>query len=147
MGQSAYIRLVDASTTQTVQLQDIKDKFHRYIDMTTKTGNQLDWGYAEAAFPYTLVEKPEGKDHWFYLKGSNPLYKYIVVGVGTDQANQAEGGEQAEESQFIQVVLPDGATHGDKSKANEFCKYLAKEFKAQLDLFNGRRMYYYPRKP
>jgi hypothetical protein len=146
LGNSAYIKLVDASTTSQVSLQEVKEKFERYVDMTTKTGQQLGWDYADAAFPYTIVEKSEGKDQWFYLKGKDDrLYKYIVVGVGSELILNQEGEKQ--EQQFIQIVLPEGSTHGDNSKANEFCKYLAKEYKAQLQLFNGRVMYYYPRKP
>jgi hypothetical protein len=146
LGNSTYIKLVDASTTSQVSLQEVKEKFERYIDMTTKTGQQLGWDYADAAFPYTIVEKPEGKDQWFYLKGKDDrLYKYIVVGVGSELILDQEGEKQ--EQHFIQIVLPEGSTHGDNSKANEFCKYLAKEYKAQLQLFNGRVMYYYPRKP
>lgn len=146
MGNSAYIRFVEASTTQQATLQDIKDKFNRYVEMTTKTGQQLGWDYADAAFPYTIVEKPEGKDKWFYLKGKDErLYKYIVIGVGSEVIPSQDDTEQ--EQHFIQVVLPEGSTHGDNSKANEFCKFLAKEYKAKLELFNGRTMYYYPRKP
>lgn len=145
MSNSSFIKLVKASATSQVTLQDVKSKLQHYIDMTTKTGKQLDWGYSEAAFPYSIAEKPEGKDQWFYLKGKDQkLYKYIVFGVGSETVPNEEGDE---EQYFIQVVLPEGATHGDKGKANEFCKYLAKEYKAELHLFNGRIMYYYPRKP
>lgn len=145
MSNSSYIKLVKASTTTQVTLDDVKSKMVHYIEMTTKTGKQLDWGYSDAAFPYTIVEKPEGKGQWFYLKGKDQnLYKYIVIGVGSETLSTEEGEE---EQFFIQVVLPEGATHGDKGKANEFCKYLAKEYKAELHLFNGRVMYYYPRKP
>jgi len=145
VSNSSYIKLVKASTTTQVTLDDVKSKMVHYIEMTTKTGKQLDWGYSDAAFPYTIVEKPEGKGQWFYLKGKDQnLYKYIVIGVGSETLSTEEGEE---EQFFIQVVLPEGATHGDKGKANEFCKYLAKEYKAELHLFNGRVMYYYPRKP
>jgi len=144
MGNSAYIKLVKASTVSKITLQDVKDKFERYVNMTTKTGQQLGWNYAEAAFPYRIVEKPEGKDQWFYLKGHDEnLYRYIVIGVGSETLP----GENNEEQYYIQVVLPEGSTHGDKAKANEFCKYLAKEFQAELHMFNDRVMYYYPRKP
>lgn len=146
MGNSAYIKLVEASTASQVSLQEVKEKFERYVDMTTKTGQQLGWDYADAAFPYTVVDKPEGKDQWFYLKGKDDrLYKYIVVGVGSELIPNQE--EDKQEQHFIQIVLPEGSTHGDSSKANEFCKYLAKEYQAELHLFNGRVMYYYPRKP
>jgi hypothetical protein len=141
LGKSAYIKLVKESSTQEVTLNDIKDKLTHYIDMTKKTGQQLSWGYADAAFPYSIVEKAEAKGQWFYLKGNDPkLYKYILIGVGIEQ------NENEEENHYIQLVLPDDSTHGDKGKANEFCKYLAKEYKAELHLFNGRVMYYYPRK-
>lgn len=146
MGNSAYIKFVEASNVSQVTLDDVKAKFKRYVEMTSKTGKQLSWGYAEAAFPYSIVDKPEGKDQWFYLKGHDQdLYKYIVVGVGSETIMDEK--EEEKEQHFIQIVLPEGATHGDKGKANEFCKFLAKEYQSQLYLFNGRLMYYYPRKP
>ena len=144
MGQSAFIKLVPESTVQQITLKDLKDKIHHYIDMTSKTGKQLSWDYADAAFPYTLVEKAESEGKWFYLKGNDPkLYKYIIFGVGVEELEEADEKKQ---QHFIQVVLPEDGTHGDKGKANEFCKYLAKEYKGELHLFNGRIMYYYPRK-
>ncbi len=79
------------------------------------------------------------KANGFFLKGTNPLYKYIVMGVGTEKNGDAE-------RHFVQMVLPDGCTHGDKSKGNEFSKYLGKLWKAELQLFNGRTMYFNPRK-
>ncbi len=160
MGKSAYIKLVAESVKTDVTLEEVKEKLQHYINMTTKTGQQLDWTYAQAAFPYTIEVKPEAEGKWFYLKGINPkLYKYIIVGVGSEtieaEKGAEEGSEEASEEgskevpvqHYIQVVLPEGATHGDSNKANEFSKYLAKEYKAQLQLFNGRVMYYYPRKP
>ncbi|MEW9667477.1 DUF1885 family protein [Ammoniphilus sp. 3BR4] len=144
MGSSAYIKLVKESRVHQVTLDDVKSKIKHYIEMTQKTGQQLAWGYADAAFPYTLIEKPEAQGKWFYLKGNDPkLYKYIMFGVGEEEIER----EDEKTSQFfIQVVLPEGSTHGDKGKANEFCKYLAKEFQGELHLFNNRVMYYYPRK-
>lgn len=144
MGSSAYIKLVKDSRVQQVSLDDIKSKIKHYIEMTKKTGQQLAWSYADAAFPYTLIEKPEAQGKWFYLKGNDPkLYKYIMFGVGEEEIER--DGEKISQC-FIQVVLPEGSTHGDKGKANEFCKYLAKEFQGELHLFNNRVMYYYPRK-
>lgn len=144
MGKSAYIKLVKDSATQEVTLEDVRSKLNHYIDMTQKTGQQLSWSYAETAFPYTLVEKEEGKGQWFYLKGNDPkLYKYIMFGVGKEDLE--ENGEKKAQH-YIQIVLPEDSTHGDKGKANEFCKYLAKEYKGELHLFNDRIMYYYPRK-
>lgn len=144
MSKSAYIKLVDASAVQEITIDDVKDKLDQYINKTSKLAEQLDWPYAEAAFPYTLVEKEEGKDRWFYLKGKDPhLYKYILFGVGKEEI-EVDG--EKKEQHYIQVVVPDESTHGDLGKANEFCKYLAKEYKGELHLFNKRVMYFYPRK-
>ena len=60
-------------------------------------------------------------------------------------------GSKAEEdsetvTHFIQIVLPDDCTHGDKGKGNELCKHLSRTLRAQLHLFNGRVMYFNPRK-
>lgn len=141
---SAYIKFVKGSTTDQVTLEEIKEKFQQYTEQTAKTGKQLGWEYADAAFPYTIEEKPEGEGKWFYLKGKDPkLYRYIVIGVGSETI---EVDEETQEQHYIQIVLPDGATHGDKGKANEYCKYFGKEFKAELHLFNGRVMYFNPRK-
>jgi hypothetical protein len=144
MGQSAFIKLVDASVVQEITLNDVKEKINRYIDMTSKTGKQLSWDYANYAFPYKMLEKPEAKGEWFYLKGEDPkLYKYILFGVGKEEIEQDSGKK---DQYYIQVVVPEDSTHADKGKANEFCKYLAKEYKGELHLFNKRVMYYYPRK-
>lgn len=137
MPQSSYITLVEGSSKQNLTLDELKEELHIYIEMTSKTGKQLDWAYAEAAFPYTIAQNPEGEGKWFYLQGKNPkLYRKILLGIG-----QNEDGKT-----YIQVTLPDDATHGDKGKANELCRYLAKHFKAELTLFNGRIQYFNPRK-
>lgn len=144
MGKSAFIKLVKDSKIQEVTLDDIKSKISHYIEMTGKTGQQLSWSYSDAAFPYTIMEKSEAQGKWFYLKGNDPLlYKYIMFGVGKEEIESEDGKK---EQSYIQVVLPEDSTHGDKGKANEFCKYLAKEYQGELHLFNDRVMYYYPRK-
>lgn len=139
MGQSAYIKLVTGSTVPSLTLDELKEKLLHYRDQLSNTAKQLGWEYDEASFPYTIETKPEGADRWFYLKGANPLYKYIVFGVDSKQENDVE-------QHFVQIVLPDDATHGDKSKGNELCKYLGRQLKAELHLFNGRIMYFNPRK-
>ncbi|MNH30614.1 hypothetical protein D3C79_909200 [compost metagenome] len=110
----------------------------RYCDQTALTGTQLNWNYTEAAFPYTFESKQD--DRWFYLQGTNPAYKYILFGTG--EARSTDGPPAA----CIQVVLPDESTHGDKAKANELCKFIAKQLQAELTMFNGRTIYYNPRK-
>jgi len=138
MSQSAYIKLVPASAVQQITLEEIKDCLQQYQDQTALTGTQLDWDYREAAFPYTLETKQD--ERWFYLKGINSHYNYIIFGI--NHAITAAG----EQVPCIQVVLPDEATHGDKAKGNELCKYLARKLQAELTMFNGRTLYCYPRK-
>jgi hypothetical protein len=139
MSQNAYIKLVAGSSVPSLSLDELKEKLHLYREQLSLTAKQLGWEYDDAGFPYTIETKPEGENKWFYLKGTNPLYKYMVMGVGSSTEND-------EERHFVQVVLPDDATHGDKSKGNEFCKHLGKQLKAELHLFNGRIMYFNPRK-
>ncbi|QYR20042.1 DUF1885 family protein [Paenibacillus sp. sptzw28] len=139
MSQSAYIKFVDGSVVQRLDLDEVKGQLERYREQTSRTGRQLGWDYTEAAFPYTVETKPGEEQRWFYLKGTNPQYQYILFGVGS----QNEGDREVP---FVQVVLPEGATHGDKSKGNELCKYLAKNLQAELTMFNGRTIYYNPRK-
>ena len=139
MAQSAFISLVEGSAVQEVSLDFIKEQLSEYREQLELTGRQLSWNYAEAAFPYDVQQKPEGEDQWFYLKGKVPRYRYIVLGTG-----RRENGEST--IPYIQVVLPDGSTHGDKAKANELCKWIGKRLKAEVKLFNGRTLYYNPRK-
>ncbi|WP_337098694.1 DUF1885 family protein [Paenibacillus sp. YIM B09110] len=138
MSQSAYIKFVQGSLAPSLTLDDVRSKLQHYREQTALTGTQLEWDYAEAAFPYTFESK--GDDRWFYLKGITSHYNHILFGTG--EATSA-GGDTVP---CVQVVLPDSATHGDKAKANELCKYMAKQLQAELTLFNGRTVYYYPRK-
>jgi hypothetical protein len=160
MAQSAYIKLVEGSTKKTITLEEVKNRLEHYIDQVSKTGKQLDWHYSDAAFPYTFETKPESEGKWFYLKGKDDqLYRYLIFGVGSENydvevTRPKEGGDESEEEtiietrtrEFIQVVLPDGALQGDKAKGNEYSKFIAKELKAELHMFNGRIMYFNPRK-
>lgn len=137
MAESAFITLVEGSTKQTLTLDELKHELNHYVAMTTKTGEQLGWEYADMAFPYTIEQKPEGEGKWFYLKSKEPkLYRYIMLGIKENE----EGKTQ------VQITIPTDALQGDKSKANELCRYLAKHFKAELILFNGRLQYFNPRK-
>jgi hypothetical protein len=139
MSQSAYIKLVPGSVISTLTVDELKQQLEAYKDQLAKTGAQLGWEYDEAGFPYTIESKPEGEGKWFYLKGKNALYRYLLLGVGSDE-------QDGEPRSYVQVTLPDDATHGDKAKANELCRHLARLWKAELHLFNGRVMYFNPRK-
>jgi hypothetical protein len=139
MSQSAFIKLVEGSTVASMSLDELKEQLITYKEQTANTGQQLEWEYVDAAFPYTIETKPEGEGKWFYLKGKNHLYKHIVFGVDSEIVEE-------ETRHYIQVVLPDDCTHGDKAKGNEFCKFIGRRLKAELHLFNGRIMYFNPRK-
>lgn len=141
MASSAYINLVSKSKENTLTTEDVMNLLQYYKEITAKTGKQLGWEYSEAAFPYEIKEKPEGKGQWFYLKGTEDRYKMILIGVGT----QPENTEGTAPLPYIQVTLHDQSTHGDKGKANEICKFLAKKLEAELKLFTGSIMYYYKR--
>ncbi|MFK7696146.1 DUF1885 family protein [Paenibacillus sp. HJGM_3] len=139
MAQSAYMYFTDGSAVPSLSLEELKERLLHYKDQLSKTGQQLGWGYSEAAFPYTIESKPEGEGKWFYLKGTDPSYKNLILGVGGSS-------EEGDSRPFVQIVLTSGSTIGDKNKGNELCKYLAKLLKAELHLFNGRIMYFNPRK-
>ncbi|WP_019152950.1 DUF1885 family protein [Robertmurraya massiliosenegalensis] len=144
MSSHAYIRLVPVSEKESVTTDEVIELLNYYKHITDKTGAQLKWEYEEAAFPYKILEKPEGKGKWFYLKSEEPNYNIILLGVDRKTIVQEDGTEY--EQTYIQMTLPETSTFGDKGKANEFCKFLAKKLKGELQLFNGRVMYFYPRK-
>ncbi|WP_251548994.1 DUF1885 family protein [Neobacillus muris] len=144
MALNALVKLVPASVKQTITIEDVKELFQYYKTITAKAGDQLDWDYENAAFPYELKETPEGKGKWFYLESNHERYNYILVGVDQETSINRDGEEET--YYYIQVTLPEQSTYGDKGKANEFCKFLAKKMQGELQLFNGRIMYFYPRK-
>lgn len=140
MSQSAYIKFVEGSAVPSLSLDELKDLLLKYKEQLALTGQQLGWEYEDKGFPYTIETKPEGEGKWFILKATNGYYKYILAGIG--QEDRDDGNAR----HYVQITLPDGASSGDKSKANEFCKHLAVKLKAELHLFNGRVMYFNPRK-
>lgn len=150
--QVATITLRDKSAMTSVTLDDVVEQLTHYREQLKKTGEQLGWQYEEAAFPYEMV-RGEGDSPWLYLKGSGK-YQRIVIGAGSEQeeapaaeADEADG-EQPEPTKryYVQVVLPEDSTFGDKCKGNELCKYLGKTWQAEVKMFNGRTIYYNPRK-
>lgn len=138
MNKSAYIKLVNGSAQTEITLAEVKDLFDYYQHTTGLTGQQLGWDYQAAAFPYLIEQKEQEGIAYLLLKGKETkLYHSLIVGVG----QEAKTGLY-----YIQIVLPEQATQGDLAKANEFGKYLAKQLKGELHLFNGRIIYYNPRK-
>ncbi|WP_180316797.1 DUF1885 family protein [Cytobacillus eiseniae] len=144
MASNAYIKLVPSSAKGDISTAEVKDLFQYFKEITAKTGKQVDWKYNEAAFPYELKEMEDGKGEWFYLKSANDRYNIILLGVDKETVHNEDGSEH--EQTYIQITLPETSTYGDKGKANEFCRFLAKKLKGELHLFNGRIMYFYPRK-
>lgn len=144
LASHAYIKLVPSSEKANVTTDEIKELFHYFKDITSKTGDQVDWKYNEAAFPYVIKEKPDSEGKWFYLHSNNDRYHAILLGVDKETIKDEDGSER--EQSYIQITLPETATFGDKGKANEFSRFLAKKLKGELHLFNGRIMYFYPRK-
>ncbi|MBA4494301.1 DUF1885 family protein [Paenactinomyces guangxiensis] len=138
MSKSAYIKLVKGSKQSEITLEETKNLMLYYQEMTSYTGQQLDWDYQEAAFPYEMEEREQEGIHYLLLTGKNRQhYNYLMIGTGQEK----ETGPH-----YIQIVLPDRATHGDKAKANEYAKFLAKQLQAELHLFNDRIMYFNERK-
>ncbi|WP_243290855.1 DUF1885 family protein [Bacillus sp. FJAT-47783] len=128
MRDEAKITLVEKSVQQTITLQDVEQLLTYYKEITAKTGEQLNWGYGEYAFPYKL----QLIDHKYYILASNQKdYSKMYFGVENDHT--------------IVCILPPRATYGDKGKAVELCKFIAKKLAGRLQLFNGRTMYFYKR--
>jgi hypothetical protein len=146
MAINAYIKLVPSSAKQTITIDEVKELFSYYKDITEKTGKQLEdqYDYDDVAFPYEIKETVEGKGKWFYLSGT--LERYYAILIGVDQETYRDENGEEKELTYIQVTIPEESTYGDKNKANEYCKFLAKKLQGELHLFNGRIMYYYPRK-
>ncbi|EMT47052.1 DUF1885 family protein [Anoxybacillus flavithermus] len=126
MAYTATIELVPASTWETVTLEQCKQLLEQFRDIARKTGEQLGWDYEQSAFPYDIVINEDR----IILVGKDARY-YMI--------------ECRMRDQMVEFVLPKQATHGDKGKANELCKFFAKRMAGKLHLFNGRIMYYYKR--
>lgn len=125
--KSAYIR-----RTEAIELADVKDTLNYYREMTRNTGKQLAWDYEAAAFPYKMEEQKKEGISYLLLTGNDPhLNNHMVIGVG----QQEDTGRY-----YVQIVLPEDATHHDIAKGNEYAKFIAKQLKGELQLFNGRIM-------
>lgn len=139
MAEHAYIKLVPGSTLEVVQLDDIKELFHYYKSITRKTGTQLDWNYSDKAFPYEIIEHKADADY-IHLKATEDRYHSIFLGIGKEYVKGTE--ELPAFQHYIELILPGISTYGDKGKANEFSKFLAKKLKGELHLFNKRIMHF-----
>lgn len=136
MSKSAYIKLVSGSKQKTISLEEVKQLLQYYQEMTEFTGKQLNWDYQAAAFPYEIKEKEHEEMKYLLLQGKNPnLYYYLMIGIGIKT-----------EPHYVHIVLPSRSTHGDQAKANELSRFIAKQLQGELQMFNGRTMYFNKRK-
>ncbi|ASA96355.1 MULTISPECIES: DUF1885 family protein [Anoxybacillus] len=126
MAHTATIELVPASTWETVTLEQCKQLLEQFRDIARKTGEQLGWDYEQYAFPYDIVINEDR----IILVGKDARYHMIECRI---------------HERAVEFALSKQATHGDKGKANELCKFFAKRMAGKLHLFNGRVMYYYKR--
>jgi hypothetical protein len=127
MKKSAYIRRID-----TISLELVRETLDYYREMTRNTGKQLAWDYEGAAFPYVMKEKEQDGTRYLLLTGKDPHQNnHLVLGVGQHEENKRY---------YVQIVVPEDATHHDVAKGNEYAKFIAKQLKGELQLFNGRIM-------
>lgn len=132
MASHAFIKLVGGSIQQHITVDEVENLFHYYKEITNKTGQQLNFAYESSAFPYECRQT----DGYLSLTSDERGYAKMYVGIG-------EAGD--EHPSFLQITLPSDSKYGDRNKANEFSKFLAKKLKGELTLFNGRKMYFYKR--
>ncbi|MBD7936881.1 MULTISPECIES: DUF1885 family protein [Cytobacillus] len=144
MNAYASIKLVPASKIDTITTTELKEYFLYYKDITAKTGDQVDWTYGQAAFPYEIIDSNEKQAEQITLYSEKERYRAILISIQKEKIMDHDNTPRIQTN--ICFTLPEGATFGDKGKANEYCKFLAKKLQAELHLFNGRVMYYYKRK-
>lgn len=140
MATKASIKLISNSTETVITKAELIELFHYYKEITSKTGSQIDWKYDQAAFPYEINEDQDQQNNSFTLYSKIDRYHMIQIGIEQEITTDINGN--LEKQTYIQIILPSSSTYGDKGKANEFCKFIAKKLHGDLQLFNGRMMYF-----
>ena len=131
--QNSYIKLVEKSKQPTITIEDVENLLTYYNEITEKTGEQLNFPYREFAWPYDVIKKENEEGKILICIGNQQKYQMIAIGI------------EAKNDSRVQITLNENATEGDKAKANELAKFLAKKLDAELHLFNGRIMYFHKR--
>jgi hypothetical protein len=144
MTSSAKIKLVPSSAKTEISTEEVKELLKYYKMLTAKTAEQVNWHYDQIAFPYEITDISTTNGNWLELTSCKDRYHKIIIKVHKENVLDDNGSEQ--EQTYIKISLPTSSTYGDKGKANEFCKFLAKKLKGELHLFNNRVMYFYQRK-
>ncbi|MCD7033958.1 DUF1885 family protein [Metabacillus sp. GX 13764] len=116
------VKLSDTSVISKIRIEEAVSCLEYYREQTGKTGDQLQWHYRAAAFPYEM----EINANTIELRSSERGYSRIVLGI--DEKNDS----------LLHIILPNDAAFADKGKANELAKFFAKTWKAEIILFNGR---------
>ena len=80
--QHAFITLVPKSNQQSVSIDDIKQLFHYYKTVTSKTGVQINYAYTNTAFPYDILDTSATT---LKLQSTHDRYDSIYVGVGIEK--------------------------------------------------------------
>jgi hypothetical protein len=135
MSNHSCIKLVSSSTKQDIDMNEIKAMFHSYVKQNKKTAQQLNWNYEYFSFPYEIEDASINKEK-IKLISNHDRYHSLSIHIERDKDKQT----------VIIVSLLNQSTYADKGKANDLCKFLAKNLEAELHLFNGRVMYYNRRK-
>lgn len=134
MPRSLFIHLTTESKQQQITYQEIRELLNYYSSMLKNTGKQLNWKYDEASFPYDIQERHSNGSPYLYLEGTCPEnYHSLLLGIHQDETTKQHN---------VQITLSTNSTFGDKAKAIEFAKFLAKKLKGELHLFNERIIYY-----
>lgn len=79
--QHAFITLVPKSNQQSVSIDDIKQLFHYYKAVTSKTGAQINYTYTNTAFPYEILDTSTTT---LKLQSNHDRYDSIYIGVGIE---------------------------------------------------------------
>lgn len=80
MAENAFIKLVPSSAQQTITVEEVKELLSYYKNITSKTGNQVDWEYGDSAFPYEVKEKVKAKENGFiYNRRMNGIMQFYLV--------------------------------------------------------------------
>ena len=145
MSSSTFIKLKDGSVQEDITIEDVKEMIDLYKQSTSHTAKQVAWDYQDRAFPYALKETNEGKGQWFYLYSEQKGYHLMAIGIDYEYITVPEE-KSKQRIPYIEISLSKHSTNGDKSKANEFAKFLSKKLKAELHLFNGRIIHYHLKK-
>src|ERR1700750_426943 len=110
MTRKASIKLVSTSIQTTITKDELKELFHYYKEITSKTGSQIDWKYDQAAFPYEINEDQDQQNNSFYL--NSKIDRYHTIQIGIEQEIITDNNGNWEKQTYIQIILPSNSTYG-----------------------------------